>query len=328
MTTKRKDPGKTPMVSVIMPAYHTARHIAAALDSVLAQTFSDYEIIVVNDGSPDTEELEQVLAPYRGSITYLKQDNRGVGGARNTGIRAARGRYVALLDSDDVWEPGYLAAQVAELERDPRIEVIYPNALFFGDSPLAGKTWMELYPPEGEITFARLATEQCHIFYGSTARREAVLRAGLFDESLRSSEDFDLWLRIVHQGGRIAYNREVLTRYRKRRGSLSDDPVWMWESYLKVLTKVERTMELPPGNREVVARQCERIRAMVHLYRGKKAFFRGDPQAAIGHLAEANSVFRSRKLALAGLLLRFTPRLLQRAYDFRDRFILRMSTKI
>src|SRR5260370_18914565 len=88
----------SPLVSVIVPAYRAATYIAETLDSILAQSFTSYEIIVVNDGSPDTEDLERVLEPYRGHIAYIVQENRGQAGARNTGLRAARGAVLAFLD--------------------------------------------------------------------------------------------------------------------------------------------------------------------------------------------------------------------------------------
>src|SRR5579863_3220302 len=92
-------------VSVVIPAYNSAEYIAEALDSVVAQTFVDYEIIVVNDGSSDTGKLEKVLVPYLRLIRYIKQENNGPSAARNVAIRAACGKYVALLDSDDRWLP-------------------------------------------------------------------------------------------------------------------------------------------------------------------------------------------------------------------------------
>src|ERR1044071_9453875 len=109
----RLDPNRSPLVSVIVPAYDVAEFIAEALDSVLAQTFDDYEIIVINDGSPDTKDLERALAPYLSRIVYIKQENRGVSAARNTGIKAARGSLIAFLDADDTWLPNYLEVQVA-----------------------------------------------------------------------------------------------------------------------------------------------------------------------------------------------------------------------
>jgi len=99
---------KTPRVSVIIPCYNTAQFVAETLDSVFSQTYSDYEVVVVNDGSPDTPDLERVLGPYLSRIVYVKSDNCGLAGARNNGIRASKGELIALLDSDDAWEPRYL----------------------------------------------------------------------------------------------------------------------------------------------------------------------------------------------------------------------------
>src|ERR1039457_5075139 len=120
--------GMDPLVSVIIPTYQVAQYIAATLDSVLAQTFKDYEIIVVIDGSSDTEELEKVLAPYRDRISYLRQEHQGVSAARNTGIRAARGKYIAPLVGDDMWASENLAAQLALLEADPSLDMVYAAA--------------------------------------------------------------------------------------------------------------------------------------------------------------------------------------------------------
>jgi glycosyltransferase involved in cell wall biosynthesis len=204
-------------VSVIIPAYNVAQYIAEALDSVFTQTFTDYEIVVINDGSPDTNELERVLEPYWERIIYVKQENRGVSGARNSGMRITNTPFIAQLDPDDVWKPNYLEVQMGIMESDPTIDVLYPNAVIFGDTPDAGKELMSLLPSSGEVTFERLLSLECNVITCVTARRESFLRAGLFDESLRSSEDFDLWLRIAKQGGRIAYHRHVLAGYRRRR---------------------------------------------------------------------------------------------------------------
>lgn len=318
---------RAPAVSVIVPTYNTARYIGEALDSVLAQTFEDYEIIVVNDGSPDTEELERVLAPYGERVVYLKQENRGSSGARNAGIRAARGRYVALLDSDDIWEPRYLEVMTRALDEDATLDVVYPNALIFGDSPQAGREFMEVFPFEGEVTFGSVLRQESLVFGLVTARREVMLDAGLYDEELGSAEDCDLWLRILARGGRIAYRREVLARYRRRQGSHTSDPLWIYRNGIKWLDKVASTMELSDEDRAGVARQGAHLRAMLRLHEGKKAFFAGDARGAVEGLTEANSVLRSRKLSLLVAVLRVAPRLLLRAYNLRDRFTLRADTK-
>lgn len=310
-----------PTVSIIMPAYNVSQYIGAAVDSVMAQTFTDYEIIIVNDGSPDTAELEQTLAPYRERIIYIKQQNGGCGAARNTAIRASRGRYIALLDPDDLWKPDYLACQIDILEREPAIDVLYPNAIIFGDMPDTGRLFMDLCPSEGEVTIERLISQQCNVMMGVTARREAVVRAGMFDENLRSTEDFDLWLRIVHQGNRIAYHRKPLVYYRRRRGSLSSDPVWMCQHALKVLDKAERTLALTPEETAALVKQREKFHALLRLYEGKKAFFSGDAKGAIESLTKANAFMKSGKIRLVVLLLRAAPQLLMRVYSLRDRFV-------
>src|SRR5581483_4665750 len=110
-------PMTSPRVSVIIPAYNAAAFIAETLDSVYAQTFADFEVIVVNDGSPDTEDLERELAPYREKLSYIKQENQGAAAARNTGIKAARGEFVAFLDADDTWLLAFLEKQLDLLER-------------------------------------------------------------------------------------------------------------------------------------------------------------------------------------------------------------------
>ena len=318
---------RTPLVSIIMPAYRVSQYIGEALESIRAQTFEDYEIIVVNDGSPDTEELERVLAPYMDRIVYIEQENRGCSAARNTAIRAARGRYLALLDPDDIWERNYLEVQIGILERDPSIDLLYPNAIIFGDLPDSGRLFMDLSRSEGEVTFESLISQRCNVMISVTARRETIVRAGMFDESLRSAEDFDMWLRVIHAGGRISYHREPLVRYRRRRGSLSSDPGWMCRNVLRVFQKVEETFDLSPLERDALARQSVRFQALRDLYEGKRAFFQGEAKAAIENLTRANEFFNSGKLRLTCLLLRTSPQLLLRAYHIRDRFIIGADTK-
>ena len=128
-----QQPQPAPRVSIIIPSYNTANLIAACLDSVFAQTFQDFEAIVVNDGSPDTLELEKVLQPYLDRIVYIKQVNKRAAGARNTAIAKARGEFLAFLDSDDTWLPNHLESQVKQFDDDPALGLVYANALLVGD---------------------------------------------------------------------------------------------------------------------------------------------------------------------------------------------------
>src|SRR5262245_21206862 len=123
----------TPTVSVIIPAYNAAKYIGEALDSVLNQTYASNELIVINDGSPDTDELERELQKYP-IIRYIKQENRGSAAARNARLRCARGEFVAFLDADDKWLPNFLEEQL-ELFRSSNVDFVFADALLFGESP-------------------------------------------------------------------------------------------------------------------------------------------------------------------------------------------------
>ena len=316
---------RNPLVSVIVPAYGTAQFIAATLDSVLAQTYRNFEIVVVNDGSPDSDELEKVLEPYRSRIIYVRQENQGLASARNTGIRASHGEYISPLDSDDLWDPEHLAAQIAMLEADPSIDMVYADARIFGDVPEAGQTLMALSPPRGEVTFERLATRQVSVnICACVIRREILFRAGLFDPTLRRSapqgtEDIDLWLRIALHGNRICYQRRVLAQYRRRGDSLSAESVPMIESFLNVLKKTSRVPNLSATQLQAIEGQILVEQTQLEIEKGKRAFLAGDPEAAISHLSRANAQRKSWKISLILLLLRVAPRFLQMLYVWRNR---------
>jgi glycosyltransferase involved in cell wall biosynthesis len=318
-----------PDVSVIIPAYNTSQYIAAAVQSVLAQTYTSYEAIVVNDGSPDTPALERALAPFRDRIVYLVQENGGISMARNAGLRVARGRYIALLDSDDAWQPDYLAVQVAALEANPGLALVYPNALIVGDHPHAGRTYMDVCPSSGPVTFQAVLTQRCQVFIGALIRRAAIERVGGFNPELRSVEDFDLWLRLLAAGERIGYHDRVLVRFLKRRGSLSSDPVWMAEHVLIVLDKLAAgptALALPPADRQALEDRRAYFRARLEIAHGKRAFFRLDAGKAREHLERANSLLRSPRLRLVCLLLRLFPGVLLKVYRLRDRLIVGADT--
>lgn len=318
-TASPNNSANSPAVSVIMPAYCVAQYIGQAVASVFAQTFTDYEVIIINDGSPDTDELERVLEPYRERIVYLKQQNTGVSAARNSAIKVARGRYLALLDPDDFWEPGYLAVGVDKLNSDPTIDVFYPNAFVVGDALNAGKTYMDLSPSKGEVTFQSLITERCQVPIFVTARTEVVKRAGMFDDSLRISGDFDLWLRIVKLGGRIAYTRQVLVHRRRRPEGLSSDEIALCKDILLIFDKAGRIFDLNPAERKVLETEQTRRRALLELCQGKQAFLDGNVRMALHYLTLANASLRRPKLEAIIFALRAAPRFLVRVHETRER---------
>ena len=314
-----------PAVSVIIPCYSVTAFIAEALESLRAQTFRDFETIVVNDGCPDTENLERVLAPYRSEIVYIKQENRGLAGARNTGILRARAPLIALLDSDDIWEPNYLAVQAGYLEKHPEVDVVYPNAVYFGASGWAGRVFQDVFPSHGEVTAASLLTGQCNATVSVIARRRAVQDVGMFDPDLRSGEDWDLWLRLAKAGYKIAYHSQVLYRYRIRPGNLSGDRLSMPKFAIAILEKFLRREDLTYDERRLAENALRDQEAQLSLALGKIALYAGNRKEALLHLGRANSVIKNRRVGAALLLLRIAPwvvyRLVHRRYATEYQFL-------
>ncbi len=322
--THRQTDGGTainPRVSVIIPCYNTAKYVADALGSVFAQTWTDYEVVVINDGSPDTPELEAAIQPWRDRIVYLRGENRGLAAARNAGIEAARGELIALLDSDDYWAPDYLEIQVAKLEEDGTADIVYADAKIVRDGRHLGELFTDRSPSVGEVTFTSLIEEKCCPMVSVLARRSALERAGLFDASLQSCEDFDMWLRAVKTGSRIIYHDRAITFYRKRTGSLSSDPHWMYQHMLIVLRKMRNEVRLTWEERETVEHAIRRVESLRLVQEGKMALTTGDTARATSLFCESTAYVRNCRLSVILFFLRVVPRLVRLAYVLRSRLM-------
>lgn len=316
-------PGQ-PAVSVIIPAFNAARYIGEALDSVFAQTFWDFEVIVVNDGSDDTEELERLIEPNRERIVYLRQDNAGPSGARNTGIQKAQGEYLAFLDSDDIWMPEYLSQQVSILRNDDSLAVVCADAHLFGDSPLAGRTFMEVWPSREPVTFEKLISFQCAILTMCVVvSKQAVVRAGLFDTRFLRSEDHDLWLRLALNSERFAYQHRVLAYHRLHSESLAANYESLHLSQIEVYRKLLGEWDLTMERRQLTEQQIIRCQAALALQQGKLQIISGQYPQAAEALRSANGYYRSNKLKLALLSLRCAPGLLRRVFQLYQRLAAR-----
>src|SRR6266545_3017970 len=234
-----------PVVSVIIPAYMVAPFIRETLDSVLAQTFSDYEVIVINDGSPDTEELERQIEAYAHLIICIKQTNQGAGAARNAGIRKASGEFVAFLDGDDFWLPEFLEQQLNLIKSDGGFDLVYADAMNLQGATLSRYTNMDVNPSIGRVTAESLISGKCNVITSSVvARRDSVVGVGLFDENFPNSQDFDLWLRLAKEGARIGYQKKVLVHRRVYEGSLASDPFKSLGGEISVLEKTSQRSDL------------------------------------------------------------------------------------
>jgi glycosyltransferase involved in cell wall biosynthesis len=296
-----------PKVSVIMPAYNTAHLIAGALDSVLQQTFREFEIVVVNDGSPDTPELEKVLAPYQDKIVYIKQSNKRAAGARNTAIRQAKGEFMAFLDSDDTWTPDHLAAQMKLFADDPTLDMVYCNGML--ETPGRPQEFMDRCPSSGPATFDALVVERCQISVSTVVvRKRSLEKASLFDESLARCDDYDMWLRTAFWGAKIGYSQNVQVRLNDGRpGSLGASRLKMVEANYQILKKAIKTLPLSESQRELVTRRAETIRAQYLLEEGKILLQEGRLNEAKEKFSESNQQLQTTKLTLLLLGLKIAP---------------------
>lgn len=228
-------PRRPPLVSVIIPAYNAAWCVRRAVDSVLAQDFRDYELIVVNDGS--TDATAEILSAYKDALRVLDKPNGGLSSARNAGIVAASGRYVAFLDADDWWLANKLARQAALLESRP--ELVFCSTTTAVRTPEGNKLpdW-RCGKAAGSALEGIFRTNAYVAGSGSSvmARHEVFSRAGGFDESLRSLEDIDMWMRLAALGGYACID-EALTVIEKRGDSMSGNLDVMRASAIQVMRK-------------------------------------------------------------------------------------------
>ncbi len=190
---KTPSPTTSPLFSVIIPVYNRERFIARAIESVLAQTFRDFELIVVDDGSTDKSAAIAARYPLR----LIQQPNKGVSAARNAGIKAAKGSIIALLDSDDEWKPKKLEAHYRFFREHPDYKIHQTDEIWIKDGKFLNKKKIH-QKKEGFIFYDSL--HLCLISPSAVAiKRELFDEVGLFDESFEVCEDYELWLRITRR---------------------------------------------------------------------------------------------------------------------------------
>jgi glycosyltransferase involved in cell wall biosynthesis len=285
-----------PLVSVIVPAYNAARFLPESLPSVLAQTWTDFELIVVNDGSTD-DTVACVEAFTDPRIRLVTQANRGLAGARNGGIRVARGTFIALLDADDLWHPEKLARHVAHLQANPAIGVSYSASAFMDDE---GRDMHLMQSPKLRDVTPRDVFLRNPVGNGSApVIRRRVLDAiafaaptgvegelWYFDERFRQSEDIECWLRIALSTAWVFEGlAEPLTRYRVNAGGLSaalDKQHATWEAAVK------KARGIAPF---FVARYEHQARAYQLRYLARRALSMRDPVRAARLLCRAMASF-------------------------------------
>ena len=227
------------MISIIIPSYNSAHFIKSAVDSILLSDLSNklYEVIVVNDGSSDN--IVEVIEGYNkyDNIILVNQLNKGLAGARNTGIKQAKGKYLVFLDADDIILPNKLSKQLEYLDSNLDIDIVYSDSVFFEDkSKNEFKTYFPHY--EGSILKNLLYGNFIHV-NSTMARKNKVTEAGCFDKEFRELEDWDLWLRMSLNGSKFVYIDKVLSKVRVHSNSMTSNQKKMNKAMLKTLIKFE-----------------------------------------------------------------------------------------
>ena len=252
-----------PTVSVIIPTYNRGALLVEAVESALAQRRPPEEILVIDDGSRDDTAAR--MAAYGERVRYVRQANAGPSAARNHGFRLARGEFLALLDSDDLWTPDRLERQLEVLQRHPDTDVVFGREVLFGAGQ-PDRDW-NLHDPE-VLRVLRLTTGPLvpilpllireNVVPTSTAlfRRALLDRTGGIDESLRQAEDWDLWLRFALAGARFAYVPRPLSRRRMHDSNLIHDKEARMQATLAVL---ERHLPQLGDVRAVAERRCSEL---------------------------------------------------------------------
>lgn len=231
-----------PSVSVIISTYNRAGRLDQALKSVLAQTYRDFEIIVVDDGS--TDHTRDTVGKYAGQVRYIYQENAGHASAKNAGVAAARGEYIAFLDDDDVWLPRKLELQVTVLKDHPDVDVIYGagykvwgdfRTLFSCEAPPSDPHWI----------IHRLLRGNFFGICSVMIRAKALRATGCFHARHGPCDDWDMWLRIAARGHRFAAISEPIWEYRFHDANMGSNTERLQAGRVSVLGEFFAAPETP-----------------------------------------------------------------------------------
>ena len=303
-----KSPGiKRPLVSVIMPTYNHAQFIGDAIKSVLDQTYENLELIIIDNYSEDN--TENIIASFSDSrIRYKKFRNNGIiAASRNVGIRESHGKYIAFLDSDDLWVSEKLTKQVEYMEKHPDLALAYGLAKCIGNPLFEGRLVAQ---PKGSAfcsTFEGLFISNSIVCMTVMVRASSLHRVGLFNEdpNFVSVEDWDLWLRIAHDY-KIGFIPEVLGFHRIHAQGISKDET----SYLKPLNVIKKYENMSWVSQELVERSRYSfyfVAAMSYLYLLNREMRSHFLKVFIG-----SPFYFLRLKAFCGLCFSYLPKIIQR----------------
>lgn len=305
----------SPQVSVIVPAYNFGRLISQTLDSIRAQTYEDWECVVVDDGS--TDDTQRVVAAYAerdARIKYVYQENQGLSAARNRGIRECAGEYVQFLDADDFIEERKLEHHAAHLKQQAEVDVVYGNVRYFRSENTgerlfskdgAAHSWMPEVSGTGTEILSAMVGQIIMPVNAALLRKSVFERVGFFDEQLKAMEDWDFWRRAARSGIRFQYfdPEGTLALVRANPDSMSKDRRRMTEAFAMVQERM-RADEVT----EEIAGIYRKMAAQMEGCVGTWAVTDGHLLKGIRHLCRAGLQSKSPKWFAYALISPFVPR--------------------
>jgi glycosyltransferase involved in cell wall biosynthesis len=304
----------TPSVSIITPAYNSASYLPETIASVLAQTFSDFELLIIDDGSrDDTLQVALDFAARDTRIRVLPAPNAGPAAARNCGMAEARGDFFALLDSDDIWRPQYLARQLAALERFPDAASVTANAINLG-GPRDGTPLWPRTSGMRRLGLRDVLREEDAISILSVFRRAAFETVGGFDAAFTGNEDYHFWIKLLISGFVVLQQAEPLGFYRRREGSVSADERRMIEGIIRVLLWTRNYCQAP-ADLDLIDRQLARFDRDLRLVVAKDHLIRREFHQAAEEFAAVSRIKGDLFSSLVAHTSRQAPVMLRWAYQ-------------
>jgi glycosyltransferase involved in cell wall biosynthesis len=287
-----------PKVSVNIPVFNDERYIKETLKSVLDQTFIDYEVILIDDGSTDgTAEIIKGISDPR--IKYFYQKNQGIGAARNAALLRSQGEYIAFLDHDDLWLPEKLEKQIALLEARPEVGLVFSDTVFFNDHGDLYCIYQERKPPRGRV-FGELLVWYFLSLETVVIRRSVLDEVGWFNPAMMMAEEYDLFMRIAYKFD-LDYVDEPLAKYRLHQNNYSwgREEQAIAEERLTVTGLLRKHPEIYDHYRAGIRKRFEDLglRQVILLWKA------GKRKAALGVLGSVPGL--SRRKLLLGLAITF-----------------------
>ncbi|MHB9035561.1 MAG: glycosyltransferase family 2 protein [Armatimonadota bacterium] len=273
-----------PLITVCTPVYNLEQYVGETLESLAAQTFKDFEVLIIDDGS--TDDSAKVIKPFLSDprFKYIYQDNAGVGAARNRAIQLAKGKWFAMLDGDDIYLPHALQTLADLAASDPKANLVYADMMLFREDGYEQLVFGSREMPEGDITkwlYHRPRFSTQHLM-AKTADLRAIKG---YQEHFPALEDYDLWLRLAHHGIWAKSTCEVIARYRVREGSKT--------SHIVRNTKLMIGMVEDAIERETRLEMLTALKSCLRHHRSRHELFQARADLSVNKLRAEKHLWKS-----------------------------------